>query len=120
MIAFCRVLLKRTKLEVALTAALYFSTLRVKLIARDIENIFTICSYLSYYFFNVVRDRSLFLRILFYILWWRVCKHPVVVCGDECIGLVLLWGGWLPLPLLVSAHGKALFVLVLVPYIDQS
>ena len=86
-------LLKRTILEVALKAALYFSTLRVKLIARDIENIFTICSYLSYYFFNIVRDRSLFLRILFYILWWRVYKHPVVVCGDECIGLVLLWGG---------------------------
>ena len=86
-------LLKRTKLEVALTAALYFSTLRVKIIARDIENIFTICSYLSYYLFKIVRDRSLFLRILFYILWWRVYKHPVVVCGDECIGLVLLWGG---------------------------
>ena len=47
-------LLKRTILEVVFTDALYFSTLRFKLIAGDTDNIFTIFTYLSYDVFNIV------------------------------------------------------------------
>ena len=75
-------ILKITILEVALTAALYFYMLRVKLIARDTYNIFTICTSLSYDVFKIVRDRSPFLKIFFFLFWWIVSKHPIVVCGD--------------------------------------
>ena len=79
-------------LEVALTDALYFPTLRVKLIAGDTGNIFTICTYLSYDVFKLFRDRSPFLMTYFFLFWWRFSKYPVVVCGDECIGWVSLCG----------------------------
>ena len=88
MIICCRVILKIIILELALTAALYFCTLRVKIISGDTDNILTICTSLSYDVFKLVRDRSPSPRSLFYLFWWRVSIHPIVVCGDECIGWV--------------------------------
>ena len=91
-IIFCHVLLKITILEVASMAALYFSTLRVKLISGDIYHIFTICKSLSYDVLKLIRDKSLLLMSLFYLFWWIVSKNPVVVCGDEYIGCLFPCG----------------------------
>ena len=85
-IIFFHVLLKITILEVSSTAVLYFSTLRFKLISGDTDHIFTICISIFYDVFKLIRNRSLILMSLFYLFWWIVSKHPVVVCGDEYIG----------------------------------
>ena len=111
-IMYCRVLLKRTILELELTAALYFSKLRVRLLAGDTDNIFTICTYIYYDVFKLVRDRSSFLSSIFFLFWGIFSKHPVVVCGDEFIGWVSPCGwvcyfSWCWRPALIE-HEQAL------------
>ena len=86
-------LLKRNILELALADALYFSTLRVKLIAGETYIIFNISTSLSYYVFKIVRDSPPFPRRLLFFIWRRFYKHSVLVCGDKFIGWMFPGGG---------------------------